>query len=101
MIIGNKSDLEVERTVEQNLASSKINELGLTYMEVSAKTGHNIKEFFKEMACVIAGGKKSKEESTPSKAAPAQKTETKPAASSGTVPLSANPGKEGRKNKKC
>ena len=47
MIVGNKSDLDGQRAVEQNLASSKINELGLTYMEVSAKTGTNIKEFFK------------------------------------------------------
>ena len=65
MIVGNKSDLDSERTVEQTLAQSKITELGLTYMEVSAKTGHNIKEFFKELACVIAGGKKTKEEPAP------------------------------------
>lgn len=43
MIIGNKNDLDSERTVEQSLANSKITELGLTYMEVSAKTGNNIK----------------------------------------------------------
>jgi hypothetical protein len=43
MIVGNKSDLEGERAVEHALASSKINELGLSYMEVSAKTGSNIK----------------------------------------------------------
>lgn len=43
MVIGNKYDLEGERAVETSLASSKLNELGLTYMEVSAKTGHNIK----------------------------------------------------------
>jgi GTPase SAR1 family protein len=61
MIIGNKSDLDSERAVEHALASSKITELGLTYMEVSAKTGNNIKEFFKELACTIAGGKKSKD----------------------------------------
>lgn len=60
MIIGNKCDLDAERCVENNLASSKISELGLTYMEVSAKTGHNIKEFFRELAFVIAGGKKTK-----------------------------------------
>ena len=65
MIVGNKSDLDGERAVEQTLATSKIFELGLTYMEVSAKTGNNIKEFFKEMACVIAGTKKTKEESAP------------------------------------
>lgn len=49
--------------VEQTLANSKIGELGLSYMEVSAKTGSNIKEFFKELACIIAGGKKNKDDS--------------------------------------
>lgn len=43
MIVGNKSDLDGERAVEHALAASKINELGLSYMEVSAKTGSNIK----------------------------------------------------------
>jgi GTPase SAR1 family protein len=43
MIVGNKSDLDGERAVEHALATSKINELGLSYMEVSAKTGNNIK----------------------------------------------------------
>jgi small GTP-binding protein len=61
MIIGNKCDLEEERCVESAIASSKINQLGLTFMEVSAKTGLSIKEFFKELALVIAGGKKGKE----------------------------------------
>ena len=77
MIVGNKSDLDSERAVENNLASSKISELGLTYMEVSAKTGQNIKEFFKEMACVIAGTKKSKEE--PPKSNSNNKDQTQPA----------------------
>lgn len=43
MVIGNKFDLDGERAVDATLAKSKLNELGLTYMEVSAKTGHNIK----------------------------------------------------------
>ncbi len=60
MIIGNKSDLDAERSVESSLATSRINELGLTYMQVSAKTGNNVKEFFRELAFVIAGGKKTK-----------------------------------------
>ena len=38
-------------------------------MEVSAKTGHNIKEFFRELSYVVAGGKKTKEEPTPKQAA--------------------------------
>jgi hypothetical protein len=41
--MGNKADLDGERVVEHALASSKINELGYLYMEVSAKTGQNIK----------------------------------------------------------
>lgn len=31
-------------------------------MEVSAKTGHNVKEFFKDLAFMTAGGKKGKDE---------------------------------------
>lgn len=31
---------------------------------MSAKTGHNLKEFFRELAFVIGGDKKSKEEVT-------------------------------------
>ena len=103
MIVGNKSDLDGERAVEQSLASSKINELGLTYMEVSAKTGSNIKEFFKEMACVIAGGKKSKDETTTTKTAN-QAAQPKPAAAPATGNVSlgaASSGKEERKKKKC
>ena len=86
------------------MANSKITELGLTYMEVSAKTGNNIKEFFKEMACVIAGGKKSKDEPATSKssAQPAQPKAAPAQATTGNVSLSANQTKEGgRKNKKC
>lgn len=64
MIVGNKSDLDGERAVEHALATSKINELGLSYMEVSAKTGNNIKQFFKDLSCQIAGCKKGKEEQT-------------------------------------
>lgn len=89
MIIGNKCDLDAERCVENSLASNKISELGLTYMEVSAKTGHNIKEFFRELAFVIAGGKKSKEEATvkPQPQQATSKTNEPPKVSSGTVSL--------------
>jgi len=105
MIVGNKSDLDGERAVEYALANSKITELGLTYMEVSAKTGNNIKEFFKELACIIAGGKKSKEEvsskqSTTTIQAPAQPIKSQN--QSEKVDLSkAGEQKEKRKSKKC
>ncbi len=72
MIVGNKCDLDADRVIDQSLASSKIKELGLNYMEVSAKSGHNIKEFFKELAIVIAGGRKAKEEPAVTTKAPQQ-----------------------------
>jgi hypothetical protein len=53
-------------------------------MEVSAKTGSNIKEFFKEMACVIAGAKKTKDE-PPAKTTTA--AQPKPAAQSNNISL--------------
>ena len=68
---GNKSDLKGD-SVDQNvsnIAQAKMKELGLTYMEVSAKTGHNIKEFFKELSYVIAGGNKKKDETISTKTA--------------------------------
>ena len=42
LIIGNKCDID-ERGVEKGVAEGRLKELGLTYMEVSAKTGENIK----------------------------------------------------------
>lgn len=36
-------------------------------MEVSAKTGVNVKQFFKDLAFMAAGGKKSKDETTTTK----------------------------------
>lgn len=61
MIIGNKSDLDDQRVIEYAVANSKVSDLGLNYREVSAKTGDNIKQFFKELACIITGGKKNRE----------------------------------------
>lgn len=106
MICGNKCDLDSERCVDNALAASKISELGLTYMEVSAKTGHNIKEFFRELSFVIAGGKKTKEEPTQKQATSnnaATSQSNKPVTGAGTINLN-NAGKnsgEERKNKKC
>lgn len=106
MICGNKCDLDAERCVDNTLASSKINELGLTYMEVSAKTGHNIKEFFRELSYVVAGGKKTKEEPAPKQQAASNNNPPSSQgnkAATGTVSLT-NAGKnssEERKSKKC
>lgn len=65
-ILGNKVDLDSERyraillrKVSTSEATKKIQQLGLEFAEVSAKTGANIKEFFKSLAHSIAGTKKS------------------------------------------
>ena len=102
MVIGNKCDLDAERGVENVLASSKISELGLTYMEVSAKTGHNIKEFFRELAFVIAGGKKSKEEASKPQANSSNTNQPIKAATTGTVNLNnAARSSNEKEKKKC
>lgn len=43
LIVGNKKDLEDERAVQANVAADEFKKLGLTFMEVSAKTGVNVK----------------------------------------------------------
>jgi GTPase SAR1 family protein len=104
MICGNKCDLDAERCVDSALATGKINELGLSYMEVSAKTGHNVKEFFRELAYVVAGGRKGKEEPTPKQPAGNNTAPLGQAGKAGgTVELSkaGKGGGEERKGKKC
>ena len=50
LIVGNKIDLESERTVTYEDAQKFANELGgLPIIETSAKTGHNVKKVFFEM----------------------------------------------------
>ena len=61
MIIANKVDLENERDIEKSVIEQKMKDIGCSYMEVSAKTGHNVKEFFRELAFVIAGESKAKD----------------------------------------
>ncbi len=63
MIVGNKSDLEEERAVEHSVASEKIKELGFYYNEISAKSGANVRDFFKDLAItIVTGNKKAKED---------------------------------------
>jgi hypothetical protein len=58
-------------------------------MEVSAKTGHNIKEFFRELAAVIAGGgKKAKEEAAKPTVKPVSNDAVGAAVNSNTMKLS-------------
>ncbi len=43
MIIANKVDLDGEREVEKSVIEQKMKDIGCNYMEVSAKTGQNVK----------------------------------------------------------
>lgn len=49
MIIGNKSDLSDERKTSFNEAFNFANKNGLSYMEVSAKTGNNVGLLFENL----------------------------------------------------
>ena len=49
-IVGNKSDLENLRKVETEDAIAYAESVGITSMEVSAKTAHNIKKMFIDIA---------------------------------------------------
>lgn len=49
-LVGNKLDLKDERQIDEDSAKSFANELGLLYFEVSAKTGENVQELFKQIA---------------------------------------------------
>ncbi|KAG7764322.1 hypothetical protein KL931_004844 [Ogataea haglerorum] len=49
-LVGNKLDLEEERKISKDEAQAFANELGLMYAEVSAKTGENVKDCFRDIA---------------------------------------------------
>ncbi|KAG0680828.1 GTP-binding protein of the rab/ypt [Pichia californica] len=65
-LVGNKLDLNDDRQISKDYALDFANELGLLYFEVSAKTGENIHELFKQIALkmpfkslITAGNKKN------------------------------------------
>ena len=71
-------------------------------MEVSAKTGTNIKEFFKQMAGVIAGTKKSKDEPTAKTKTTNDAQPARPAAPANNISLEGSKkAKQDRPKKKC
>ncbi len=56
VIVGNKADMEDRRQVSADEAASFARKENLLYMETSAKTGHNVKQLFTEIAGLLPGG---------------------------------------------
>lgn len=49
MLVGNKIDLEDQRKVSSEEAMAFAKEFGCTYIETSAKTGHNVNKLFEDL----------------------------------------------------
>merc|ERR1711976_450275 len=53
MLVGNKIDLNDARKVSAEEGKKKANELNLSFVETSAKTGINVKHLFKKVALAL------------------------------------------------
>ena len=53
-IVGNKSDLDQERTVLQEDAQAYAESIGAVYLEASAKTGENVLQIFESIALRVS-----------------------------------------------
>jgi Ras-related protein Rab-6A len=58
VLVGNKADLSDKRQVTNEEATAKSTELGILFMETSAKAGHNVKNLFKKIAMSLPGMEK-------------------------------------------
>ncbi|XP_043113165.1 ras-related protein Rab-6A-like isoform X2 [Carassius carassius] len=55
MLVGNKTDLADKRQVSVDAAEKKARELGVMYIETSAKAGYNVKQLFRRVAAALPG----------------------------------------------
>jgi len=55
MLVGNKTDLQQDRQVTAAEGEEKCKELGVMFMETSAKSGDNIKTLFRKVATNLPG----------------------------------------------
>ena len=55
ILLGNKIDKTEDRVVSKEEASKKAEELGVVYLETSAKTGQNVEEMFNHIGSVLPG----------------------------------------------
>ncbi|XP_077092397.1 ras-related protein Rab-41 isoform X1 [Siphateles boraxobius] len=55
MLVGNKTDLADKRQVTLDAAEKKARDLGVMYIETSAKAGYNVKQLFRRVAAALPG----------------------------------------------
>ncbi|XP_056094329.1 ras-related protein Rab-41 isoform X3 [Rhinichthys klamathensis goyatoka] len=55
MLVGNKTDLADKRQVSLEAAEKKARDLGVMYIETSAKAGYNVKQLFRRVAAALPG----------------------------------------------
>lgn len=55
VLVGNKTDLNDKRQVTTDEAEAKAKELGVMFIETSAKAGHNVKTLFRKIAQALPG----------------------------------------------
>ena len=59
MLVGNKTDLSDQRQVSVEEGEEKANELGVLFIETSAKAGYNVKALFRKLATALPGVEQS------------------------------------------
>lgn len=64
VLVGNKTDLRDQRQVTVEEGEKKAKELGVLFMETSAKAGMNVKALFKKVAAELPGLEHNKPEET-------------------------------------
>jgi len=69
ILVGNKTDLTDKRRVSMEQGERRAKELGVLFIESSAKTGHNVKQLFRRVAASLPGLDSAKEEEKPSEVA--------------------------------
>jgi len=55
VLVGNKTDLQDRRQVSTEEGEERAKELGVQFIETSAKVGHNIKSLFRQLAAALPG----------------------------------------------
>ncbi|XP_002162274.3 ras-related protein Rab6 isoform X1 [Hydra vulgaris] len=55
MLVGNKTDLTDKRRISMEQGEKKAKELGVIFIESSAKTAHNVKQLFRRISASLPG----------------------------------------------